>query len=554
MMPRSSQPAVGPTGPLPPSGLEVAGVDWERIQLHLRLRAATAGAELGSGDLFLRPRDRPRPALAARPPTRPAATERSTRFNVFCGPDQMPLEAGTWDLVVSRPGSATPWSRVAAAADLDLEAAARDFAWHEVTYRVTLARDEPDGTLVVRIRIDGARRGSWLTPGGMLGGLRDLRQRAWVALFNLLVRAIGRLPRRAPLIVITSDSRTELGGNLKLVHDRLIERGIDRRYRIRTIFKPSIRMRRGLLDRGRLVWLLARADVILLDDYQPAIYRLPQRPDRQRIIQLWHAWGAFKTVGYSRIGKPDGPNPWSRVHKNYTFATVSSAHEVPFYAEAFGLPDDRPQPTGTPRMDDFLEPANQAARREAAYRLLPVTRGRSVILFAPTFRGRSARGAEYPVDVVDVPALHALCTERDAIAVIRMHPFVTARVEIAEAYRDRVVDASDLAVDTNDLLLISDLLITDYSSLIFEFSSLGRPMLFFAYDLEEYAATRDTYEPYESFVPGRIVRTFEELLDAVRREDYEREKVAPFARRHLPAEPGSATDRIIDELMLGGRG
>jgi CDP-ribitol ribitolphosphotransferase len=85
---------------------------------------------------------------------------------------------------------------------------------------------------------------------------------------------------------------------------------------------------------------------------------------------------------------------------------------------------------------------------------------------------------------------------------------------------------------------------------VFEYSTLGRPMLFFAYDLEEYVATRDFYVPFEEFVPGRIVRTFDELLDAVQRDDYHLEKVASFAARHFDHLDGTSTDRVIDELIL----
>ena len=553
MMPQPGQPVVAPAGQLEASALEAAVVGWERIQLHLRLRSTAPGADPMDGELFLRPRGLARPALTARGVAEPsAAGERRARFNVFCGHDQMPLRPGAWELVLRRPGHDPEWSAVPASGEVDGDDVSHDFPWYEVTYRVRLVAAPRPEPLTLAIDVDDRRWGGRrLSLAALLARIRDLRRQLWVGLFNALVGGIGRLPRHEPLVVFTSDSRVGLGGNLQLVHDRMRERGLDRRIRIRTIFKASIRMRRGLLDRARLVWLLARAQVILVEDYQPAIYRLPQRAN-QRIIQLWHAWGAFKTVGYSRIGKPGGPNPWSRVHKNYTFATVSSVDEVPIYAEAFGLPDERVVPTGTPRMDDFLDPARQAARRSAMLELLPDARDRTVILFAPTIRGRSARTAEYPVELVDVGGLHALCEERDGFAILKMHPFVEARVEVPEAMRDRIVDASDLAVDANDLLLITDLLVTDYSSLVFEFSALGRPMLFLAHDLEEYVASRDFYEAYESFVPGKIVRTFGELLDAIRREDFEHEKVAPFARRHLPERPGSATDRIIDELILGG--
>ena len=95
-----------------------------------------------------------------------------------------------------------------------------------------------------------------------------------------------------------------------------------------------------------------------------------------------------------------------------------------------------------------------------------------------------------------------------------------------------------------------DLLITDYSSIVFEFSTLGRPMLFFAYDLDEYIAERDFYVPFEAFVPGRIVRTIDALLDAIARDDYEADKVGEFARRHFDHLDGTSTDRVIDELIL----
>lgn len=535
---------------LEPSGLEVTDVHWERIQLVLRIRRRQdIGAQLDAGDVHLRPANGHQPTLASRPVVGAIGPdERLVRFNVFAGHDQMPLAQGTWQVVLRRPGATREWTAIPGSVELKLKEPMREFISGGATYRVNLAADD-GAPLDVTISTEAPDRPSLRSPRTLIAWLRALPRQAWFHLFGLLLTIVHGLPFRRPLIVFTSDSRTSLSGNLKFVHDRIIERGLDRQFRLATIFKASIRLRRPLRDRARFVWLLARAHVILVEDYQPAIYRLPRRSD-QRIIQLWHAWGAFKTVGYSRIGKSWGPNPYSSVHKNYTYATVSSTHEVPFYAEAFGIPDEHVVPTGTPRMDDFLDPSRQAERREAAYTAIPGTRDREVILFAPTFRGGSARRARYPVDLIDLDAANALCVERNATLIFKMHPFVRRRVDIPDEYRDRLIDVSDLPVETNDLLLITDLLITDYSSIVFEYSTQGRPMLFYAFDLEEYIATRDFYVPFEDFVPGRIVRTFDELVDAIRREDYQLEKVAPFAARHLPAGNGTATDRIIDELIL----
>ncbi len=131
-----------------------------------------------------------------------------------------------------------------------------------------------------------------------------------------------------------------------------------------------------------------------------------------------------------------------------------------------------------------------------------------------------------------------------------MHPFVLEPVRIPEAFRDRLIDGSTRPVDVNDLLFAVDLLVTDYSSIVFEYSTLRRPMLFFAYDLEDYVATRDFYVPFESFVPGRIVRTFAEMVDAIRRDDYEATKVDDFAARHFAYLDSGSTDRVIDQLIL----
>jgi CDP-ribitol ribitolphosphotransferase / teichoic acid ribitol-phosphate polymerase len=289
--------------------------------------------------------------------------------------------------------------------------------------------------------------------------------------------------------------------------------------------------------------------VIVIDDYQPIIYRIGVDPG-VRIVQLWHASGAFKTVGYSRVGKPGGPDPFSRIHKNYTHAIVSSDLDVPFYAEAFGIPEANVVPTGIPRMDRFFDDDARAAGLAAARAAYPETEGRMTILFAPTFRGDGPWTASYDFARLDYAALHALAVEKDAVVIIRMHPFVTDPLAIPEALTDRLLDGSAAPIDVNDLLFAVDLLITDYSSIVFEYSTLGRPMLFFAYDLEEYIATRDFYVPFESFVPGRIVRTFPELLDAIRRDEYEIEKVAAFAARHFAHLDGGSTDRVIDQLII----
>ena len=519
--------------------VEVVTVEWERIQLVVRIRADDDGAtfRLEHDDA----------ALAPMQPTGWSVEDGvlRLRFNVMLGPGQMPLAFGRWALRRAQSNAAqASGPLVAAPIDVDTH---REFLFRRGSYAVRPAVDASTGGLVVDV--SGER---WRSQNP-LRRIRSALTRTFgirTAVFRLLLRWHGATgTRNGRRILFTSDSHAGLAGNLAVVHDRMVERGLDREYEIETLFKASIAAPRPWRDRLRLPRLLARADVILLDDYQPVIYRLEPDPD-VRIVQLWHASGAFKTVGYSRIGKRGGPSPYWKRHKNYTHAIVSGQHDVPYYAEAFGIPDERVVPTGIPRMDRFFDEGQRSAGRQKAQAEFPSIVDGRTFLFAPTFRGTGPRNATYDYSLIDWERLYAVCAEKDATMLLKMHPFVREPWPVPPRMRDRLIDATRATTDVNDLLFAVDVLITDYSSIVFEFATLGRPMLFFAYDLEEYVTTRDFYVPFEEFVPGRIARTFDEVLLAMQREDYAAEKVAAFARRHFDHLDGTATDRIIDELIV----
>ena len=223
-----------------------------------------------------------------------------------------------------------------------------------------------------------------------------------ILLFRLLFRALGLLARRnGRRILFSSDSRSELGGNLKLVYDRMVERGLDREFELLTLFRSSIAARRSIRDRLRLPWLLARVDMIVIDDFQPVIYAVDD-PD-VTIVQLWHAVGAFKTVGYSRVGKPGGPESVRDVHKNYTWATVSASDDIAVLRRGVRHPRvARRRRPGIPRVDPMFDADRRAAALAAVASAFPETVGRTVILFAPTFRGHGAKTAYYDTSRVDV--------------------------------------------------------------------------------------------------------------------------------------------------------
>ena len=345
-------------------------------------------------------------------------------------------------------------------------------------------------------------------------------------------------------ILFASDIRPTIAGNLLSIRDRMVERGLDDRFEMAFSFRtlddvtPS-----GTLHVASEV---NSADIILIDDYFPVLNKINLRSD-QRLIQVWHAGSGFKSVGYSRFGYAGSPRLVD-IHRKYTFAICGSSHLVPVYAEVFGIPENAVVATGLPRIDSFLDPVRArrvAADFETAY---PEFAGKKKILFAPTFRGEGAKTAHYDFSQLDFAKLYELCGD-EYVFLIRMHHFVVGPVPIPPQFQDRIFDFSRFP-DGNDLLHSTDLLITDYSSIIYEFSLLARPMLFFAYDRDHYSATRGFHRPYEESAPGKVCLTFDSLIEAINSKDFEEWRIEEFRRNNFDYIDIGSADRVIDQLIL----
>ncbi|MBS3464299.1 CDP-glycerol glycerophosphotransferase family protein, partial [Staphylococcus aureus] len=337
--------------------------------------------------------------------------------------------------------------------------------------------------------------------------------------------------KKGNTVLFTSDSRPTMSGNFEYIYNEMLRQNLDKKYDIHTVFKANITDRRGIIDKFRLPYLLGKADYIFVDDFHPLIYTVRFRRS-QEVIQVWHAVGAFKTVGFSRTGKKGGPFIDSLNHRSYTKAYVSSETDIPFYAEAFGIKEKNVVPTGVPRTDVLFDEAYATQIKQEMEDELPIIKGKKVILFAPTFRGNGHGTAHYPFFKIDFERLARYCEKNNAVVLFKMHPFVKNRLNISREHRQYFIDVSDYR-EVNDILFVTDLLISDYSSLIYEYAVFKKPMIFYAFDLEDYITTRDFYEPYESFVPGKIVQSFDALMDALDNEDYEVEKVVPFLDKHF---------------------
>ena len=355
-------------------------------------------------------------------------------------------------------------------------------------------------------------------------------------------------------ILFLSERRVEKGGNLDRIRSEAERAG----YSYEEFLTETPIHKLTPKEIRRCAYMVAAARLIILEDFVPQLHALDIRCDTE-ILQMWHACGAFKLFGLSELGIVDHLEQSTRNHRSYTAALASSRGVVPFYSEAFGIDERAVKAVGVPRTDIFFDRDYAGVTRERLFDKYPVCRDKKVVLFAPTFRGSGNKTAYYPWEKFPVEQIMDVLPE-DVVLIIKNHPFVHRKCEIPSKYRERILDLSG-GENINDLLFITSLLITDYSSVIFEAVLLELPILFYAFDLQEYLEQRDLYFDFASFAPGKIVGDMEglehgikELLEGKQEEKNEAGMTKEqFRKLFLDALDGHSTERTMKlvQQMLG---
>lgn len=364
--------------------------------------------------------------------------------------------------------------------------------------------------------------------------LYPVLQRARYAGFAAEFEKAKKLPMNSRKILMYSTSKGKLGGNLLAIKNYIEINSLDYEIKVVTSLNP--------LPPGELAAEMAQSKFILVDDYEPLVYVLRLRSG-QKLVQVWHAMGAFKRFGYGR----DSAEKNSITHKNYTDAIVSSPEIVPIYAQAFGIDESRVKPVGTPRTDCFFDETYVTSVKNRLYEKESRLQGKKICLFAPTFRGENVHNAYYPSEFFSAEKLiNALPNEWALI--IKMHPFIQEKVSVAPEWKDRVFDFSDER-EINDILFITDVLVTDYSSVIFENAVIGNPAVLYAPDLKAYDGGRGFYYDYSDYSCGEVVSDFESLAPAVLRARRGNEQLAAFKKRFVPLCDGRSCERFVKEIL-----
>lgn len=289
---------------------------------------------------------------------------------------------------------------------------------------------------------------------------------------------------------------------------------------------------------------IATSKTVVLDSYCIAVSVLKQRRSL-RVVQIWHAMGALKRVGLSILGEEEGSNPKlakaMRMHRNYTHVLASGKACVKPFAEAFGCDEKSIVIGSLPRVDRLM---SEDIRQRTIDKIFDIYQelkqakdcDKKIIVYAPTFR----KHKDISTEIEDL--INTISSE-ERIIVIKKHPLMKLCIE------DRPGVIIDDTFSTEEMLYIADYVIADYSAIVFEAALLNKPMCFYAFDLDEYMASRSFYLDYEKDMPGAICKDVDEVETVLKDFCFDLEAVKNFAHNYVEKTEG-VTKELANLVLM----
>ena len=284
---------------------------------------------------------------------------------------------------------------------------------------------------------------------------------------------------------------------------------------------------------------LLTSKVIITDDYIDCL-RYVRLRDEQKLIQIWYTGGAFRRFGLDNIRAGSRLDEY-KSHSQYSAVCVSSEYVRQFYAHAFGVDIDIVKATGTPRSDVLVNDAKIVEKKNNICFKHPLLKDKKVYVYFPTYRDADGEIVGFDPKI-DWARLNDDLDD-DEVFVLCRHPFMKYEY-IKGCFYPRVKDyTSD---PTPELLAVADVVITDYSTIVFDASLLDKSMVFYVPDYNDYKS--ELYLRYERDLPGEIITDSSELLKVLRRaaNSNNSDKLAVFKKKEMEQCDGKATERVID--------
>lgn len=292
--------------------------------------------------------------------------------------------------------------------------------------------------------------------------------------------------------------------------------------------------------------------------------RMPQfinKKHNQIYIQTWHGTPLKRLANDMKVVRMPSTTT-ARYKMNFHIETsrwdylVSpNNYSTEVFQSAFWMDEERMLEIGYPRNDVLVNRANDSEFIEKIRVKLNIPKDKKVIMYAPTWRDDEfVKKGHYLFDLkINLKNLYESIGDK-YVVLLRMHYLISNSLDLS-GFEDFAIDASNYE-DISELYLISDALITDYSSVMFDYGILKRPQFFFAYDIDKYDKDlRGFYLDYTNDLPGPIFTDAYDLADSLTDieliKDSYQDKIDQFYDRFCNLEKGKASKYIGDMIHKG---
>ena len=372
------------------------------------------------------------------------------------------------------------------------------------------------------------------------------------------------IPPNENIILFESSNGRNYTGNPKSVYEEILNQGLDKEIKCVWSFDQTNTEIKGNAKKVKrsffkFLYYSLRSGAWVFDSRH--LYYL-RKNKKTKYIQTWHGT-PLKKLGLDMdyidmSGNQDIKQYHDDFRKNtslWQYLISQNSYSSEIFRHAFDFKGEMLE-IGYPR-NDILINKNNAEDIDEIKTRLNIPKDKKVILYAPTWRDNEyyEKGKYKFATEMDFDQMKSELSD-EYVLIVKFHYLVKENIDWSK-YDDFVIEC-DADWDIQELYLISDMMITDYSSVMFDYSLLKRPMIFYAYDLENYKNNlRDFYFDMINEVPGPICLTNDEMIGFIKNyteESYKMEfgeKYKNWSEKFNTFDDGNASKKVIDLIRNG---
>lgn len=386
--------------------------------------------------------------------------------------------------------------------------------------------------------------------------LRRMFKNKWARNKAIALHIINKMPIKNNYVIFESFMGRNYSGQPKYIYEYMQEHFGDKYTYIWSVDKRGLKIpgkhktvkRSGL----RYFYYMNRSKYWILNMKQPL--SVPKR-EETILLETWHgtplkrlAFDLNDVVG----GVSNYKDKFYRQKEAWDYLLSDNPFSTEKFQSCFMYPEEKILEYGYPANDPLYAP-DREERAKKIKEKLGIPLDKKVIMYAPTWRDDNYYEiGQFKFDLdLDVNRLEKEFGD-EYVILLRLHYLVVEALDMSK-YGDFAINGSAYD-DVTDLYLVTDILITDYSSVFFDFANLKRPVLYYTYDLERYRdVLHGFYLSMEDDLPGPMLLTNDEVVDAIKnidkiQEQY-KDRYEKFYNRFCCVDDGHATERVVEKIF-----